>query len=138
MNTAVLFFFYRLLSTHLDFIPSDFLCESGSQDQFLEDYSTPLVSPNSISKVFEEKKKKWLAWNKVHIYFPSKRCRQGGRMSKWKWLSFQTTCQKSEKGGSFSFYLCFTHTENKKQIIAEFNFQCKVKRKLIWQSQLSL
>ena len=52
MNTAVLFFFYRLLSTRLDFIPLDFLYEAGSQDQFLEDYSTSLVSPNSISKVF--------------------------------------------------------------------------------------
>ena len=60
-NTAVLFFFYRLLSTHLDFIPSDFLYEAGSQDQFFEGYSTSLVSPNSISKVFEEKKKKMIS-----------------------------------------------------------------------------
>ena len=44
--------------------------------------------------------------------------------------------------GGLTFFLSLFHTHMKKKetdkAIAEFNFQCKVKRKLIWQSQLSL
>lgn len=47
------------------------------------------------------------------------------------------------RGGGLIFFLSLFHThgEEKKKTdkaIAEFNFQCKVKRKLIWQSQLCL
>lgn len=51
---ALLFFFYRLFSAYLGFIPSGFLREAGSDDQLLQDYSNSpgqsKLHPKSVFK----------------------------------------------------------------------------------------
>ena len=53
---------------------------------------------------------------------------------------FRPLVRSQRRGLTFFLSLFHTHMEKKEtdKAIAEFNFQCKVKRKLIWQSQLSL